>query len=137
MEIVFIRLGHGEHLLDYPNRLNTTHPGLIEYGKIQVAQLRDKMSFYSDDLILISPTKRTIETALMLSINYRFIITPLVGPRMFPQISESPFLVCDQIYTKAEVINQYREIEVQDLNLDCWGEGINRIEQDLFEEYPK
>jgi len=137
MEIVFIRHGHGEHLLDYPNRLNTVHPGLTEYGKMQITILRDQMSFNSEDLILVSPTKRTIETALMLTRNNKFTITPLVGPRMFPQNPEFPFLVCDQIYTKAEITNQYRDIEVQDFNLDCWGEGINRIEQDLFEGYAK
>ncbi|MGV2787916.1 histidine phosphatase family protein, partial [Clostridium perfringens] len=26
MEFIFIRHGHGEHLNDYPNQLNTLHP---------------------------------------------------------------------------------------------------------------
>lgn len=38
MEFIFIRHGHGEHLNDYPNRLNTLHPSLTEYGKFQVTQ---------------------------------------------------------------------------------------------------
>jgi broad specificity phosphatase PhoE len=65
VEFIFIRHGHGEHLLDYPNQLNTLHPGLTEYGKMQVIQLRDQVTFNSDDLVLVSPTKRTIETAIM------------------------------------------------------------------------
>lgn len=43
MEFIFIRHGHGEHLNDYPNRLNTLHPSLTEYGKFQVTQLRNVM----------------------------------------------------------------------------------------------
>lgn len=137
MELVFIRHGHGEHLNDYPNQLNTSHPGLTEYGKMQVSQLRNQISFCSDDLILVSPTKRTIETALILTNHFNFIVTPLIGPRMFPQNSEYPFLICDYIYSKEEIMNLYNNVMILDLDLDCWGEGINRIDQDLFEEYAK
>lgn len=137
MEFIFIRHGHGEHLNDYPNRLNTLHPGLTEYGKFQVSQLREQFSFGTNDLVLVSPTKRTIETAIMLKEDLGFIITPLVGPRMFPQNPEFPFLLCDYIYSKTEITDLYKDLNVLDLELDCWGEGINRIEQELFEVYAK
>ncbi|GGG02204.1 phosphoglycerate mutase family protein [Paenibacillus abyssi] len=137
MEIIFVRHGHGEHLNDYPNRLNTLHPGLTEYGRFQVNQLRDQLSFDTDDLVLVSPTKRTIETAIMLKDDLDFIITPLVGPRMFPQNRELPFLVCDHIYSMTEIANLYKGAEILDFGLDCWGEGINRIKQELFEGYAK
>ena len=137
MEFIFIRHGHGEHLNDYPNRLNTLHPSLTEYGKFQVTQLRDKIIFNSDDLVLVSPTKRTIETAMMLKNSLDFIITPLVGPRMFPQNPEFPFLACDHILSKTEITNLYGDAEILDFNLDCWEEGINRIDQDVFEGYAK
>lgn len=137
MEFIFIRHGHGEHLNDYPNRLNTLHPSLTEYGKFQVTQLRDKIIFNSDDLVLVSPTKRTIETAMMLKNSFHFIITPLVGPRMFPQNPEFPFLACDQILSKTEITNLYGDTEILDFNLDCWEVGINRIDQDVFEGYAK
>jgi hypothetical protein len=135
MEFIFIRHGHGEHLYDYPNRLNTTHPGLTEYGKMQVTQLRDQVSFNSDDLVLVSPTKRTIETAIMLTNSLDFIVTPHVGPRMFPQNQEFPFLICDQIYSKSVISSLYSDIKTIDFNLDCWEEGINKIDQELFEGY--
>jgi len=137
MEIVFIRHGHGEHLIDYPNHLNTLHPGLTEYGKMQINQLRDQIKISSEDLVLVSPTKRTIETATMLTNNLNFLITPLVGPRMFPQSPEYPFLICDHIYSKVEIMDLYKNIRIVDFNLECWGEGINRIDQDLFECYAK
>jgi len=137
MEIIFIRHGHGEHLNDYPNRLNTLHPDLTEYGMMQVGQLCNKIRFYPDDLILVSPTKRTIETALILANHFDFIVTPLVGPRMFPQNPELPFLKCDYIYSKEEILDQYKDLTILDLDIDCWKEGINRIAQDLFEGYAK
>jgi broad specificity phosphatase PhoE len=137
MELILIRHGHGEHLLDYPNRLNTLHPGLTEYGKMQVTQLSEQFVFTSEDLILVSPTKRTIETAQILTQIENLIISPLVGPRMFPQNPEFPFLICDQIYSKDEVAAFYKDIKTLDFSLDCWGEGINRIDQELFEKYAR
>lgn len=137
MEYIFIRHGHGEHLNDYPNQLNTEHPSLTEYGIFQVTQLRDKIKIYPSDLVLVSPTKRTIETASIIKKSMDFIITPFVGPRMFPQNPELPFLACDHILTKAQIANVYGDIEILDFNLDCWKEGINRIEEDVFEEYAK
>lgn len=137
MEFIFIRHGHGEHLNDYPNRLNTLHPGLTEYGEFQVTQLRDKIRINSDDLVLVSPTKRTIETAAILKNSLDFIISPLVGPRMFPQNPELPFLACDHILSITEIRNLYGDVEILDFSLDCWKEGINRIDQDIFEEYAK
>jgi broad specificity phosphatase PhoE len=137
MEVIFIRHGHGEHLLDYPNQLNMFHPGLTEYGRMQVNQLGERLEFSSDDLILVSPTKRTIETAQLLSNNNNFVVSPLVGPRMFPQNPEFPFLNCDQIYSKVEVATYNKNLTILDFGLDCWGEGINRIEQEKFEKYSK
>ncbi|MEK4979373.1 phosphoglycerate mutase family protein [Bacillus sp. FSL K6-6540] len=103
MDFTFIRHGHGEHLNDYPNRLNTLHPSLTEYGKFQVTQLRNEIKMDPDDLVLVSPTKRTIETATIIKNGMDFIISPLVGPRMFPQNPELPFLACDHILSKTEL----------------------------------
>src|SRR5690349_20601596 len=83
MELIFIRHGHGEHLNDYPNQLNMIHPGLTEHGKTQVSGLRTQLRCDLDDVILVSPTKRTIETALILTDHSNILVTPVVGPRMF------------------------------------------------------
>ncbi|VTR62497.1 Histidine phosphatase superfamily (branch 1) [Actinobacillus pleuropneumoniae] len=132
MEFIFIRHGHGEHLNDYPNLLNTLHPSLTEFGKFQVTQLRDEIEIDPDDLVLVSPTKRTIETATIIKNGVDFIISPLVGPRMFPQNPEFPFLACDVILSKTEITNLYGDTEILDFNLDCWKKGINRIRTRCF-----
>lgn len=137
MELLFIRHGHGEHLLEYPNRLHTLHPALTEYGEVQVKQLREQYTFSHDDLFVVSPTRRTIETAQILRENHKMFISPLVGPRMFPQNPESPELNCDQILTEEEVSSIYKEVEILDLGLGCWEKGINRLERELFEMYAK
>lgn len=56
---------------------------------------------------------------------------------MFPQNPELSFLACDHILSKTEITNLYGETDILDFNLDCWKEGINRIEQDIFEGYAK
>lgn len=137
MEFIYIRHGHGEHLDDYPNRLNTLHPGLTEYGKFQVTQLRNEIRINPEDLVLVSPTIRTIETVTILKNSKDFIISPFVGPRMFPQNPELPFFACDHILSKTEITTRYGDIGFLDFDLDCWTEGINTIEQVIFERYAK
>ncbi|MEO2214491.1 histidine phosphatase family protein [Paenibacillus amylolyticus] len=134
MDITFIRHGHGEHLMDYPNQLNCQHPGLTELGKSQVIALRKQVFFAPEDVILVSPTKRTIETAQLLIPNKNLaFFSPLVGPRMFPQNPEFVLFVCDQIYVKEELSNHYTDIRMVELGLDCWKESINQMNADRFQ----
>ncbi|GGA19406.1 phosphoglycerate mutase family protein [Paenibacillus physcomitrellae] len=137
MELIFIRHGHGEHLLDYPNRLNSLHPGLTEYGVHQIYQLKNQISILPDDLVIVSPTKRTIQTAeqLMGEKEKPYFVSPFVGPRMYPQNPDSPFFGCDQIYSRKEIHEIIREERILDFGLKDWGEGINRMDQDLFMYY--
>jgi broad specificity phosphatase PhoE len=111
VDLIFIRHGYGEHLIDYPNQLDTLHPGLTEYGVYQINQLREHISIFSDDVVIVSPTKRTIQTAQLLTQTNEFIVSPYVG--------------------------NYKEVTILDFGLNDWGEGINRIDQELFEGYGK
>ena len=103
MEFIFIRHGRSEHLVDYPHRLNTLHPGLTDEGKDQAARLKEQLRIDPNDAMLVSPTKRTTETALILRENSNFIVTPLVGPRMFPLDPGLPALTCDRILSRSEI----------------------------------
>jgi broad specificity phosphatase PhoE len=135
MELIFIRHGHGEHLLDYPNRLNTLHPGLTDYGTYQVNQLRNQFEVIPDDLVIVSPTKRTIQTAQLLMQSNEFFISPFVCPRMFPQSPEFSSLNCDRIYSREEIFDYFKDVTILDFGWIDWGEGINRIDQLNFESY--
>jgi broad specificity phosphatase PhoE len=66
VELIFIRHGHGEHLVDYPSRLNMLHPGLTKLGVYQINQIYGQLTVSQDDLVLVSPTERTLQTAELL-----------------------------------------------------------------------
>lgn len=134
MELVFIRHGHGEHLKDYPHQLNTLHPGLTVYGVHQVIELRKHLVFSEDDLIVVSPTKRTIQTAEILMQSNKFSVSPCIGPRMFPLLPEQAELLCDRIYNLTEIEATHGGIETVDLGLNLWDHGINRIDYGVFEQ---
>lgn len=137
MEIIFIRHGHGEHLVNYPNQLNMQHPGLTGRGQSQVRELRKRMPVHPEDLVLVSPTKRTIETAQILCEDIKLYATPLVGPRMFPQHPDLPAFGCDEIYSKEVVIQRYPQIEMLESGMEWRTEGINRMDQGDFETCAK
>ncbi|MDM5279060.1 histidine phosphatase family protein [Paenibacillus silvae] len=134
MDITFIRHGHAEHLLNYPSELNRLHPGLTAKGKEQITALCKLIQVKPDDTIVVSPTKRTLETVELLtsSARGRVMISPLVGPRMFPQDSGYTPLGCDQIYSRAEVGRLYPDIQVIDVGVNDWEESINQMHARRF-----
>ena len=94
MEIIFIRHGQGEHTLDLPDSLQIQDPSLTQAGVNQAEALQSQLTLTERDLVVISPVRRTLETAKILTkdIGCRKIVSPLVSPRMFPQIlSGKPF----------------------------------------------
>ncbi|MGM1048055.1 MAG: phosphoglycerate mutase family protein [Bacillota bacterium] len=138
MELVFIRHGQGEHNLNVPDRLNIEYPSLTAKGEIQVRQLKAKFNFNYKDLFIVSPTIRTIETANILTedldqpIKY---ISPLVGPRMFPQNQRRSRLKCDEHLPIERIEKEYHEFVVIDAaNQEVWIDGINDKEEKLFKK---
>ncbi|WP_051318279.1 GNAT family N-acetyltransferase [Cohnella thermotolerans] len=138
MEIVFIRHGQGEHNLPVPDRLNMAHPRLTAEGRRQVSLLRGLFAFSDRELLIISPTVRTIETANLLTEGIerpRKFITPLVGPRIFPYKPEWKTFVCDE-HLMLEEVAAYDSsfIALDTANGGLWTEGINETEESRFEQ---
>jgi broad specificity phosphatase PhoE len=67
LELIFIRHGQGVHNTNIPDRLNYINPCLAEKGKLQVNTLKDIYNFNEEDLFVLSPTTRTIETTNILT----------------------------------------------------------------------
>ncbi|CAI6015501.1 hypothetical protein PAECIP112173_00046 [Paenibacillus sp. JJ-100] len=134
MDITFIRHGHAEHLLNYPKELNRLHPGLTEQGKEQIVALRKNIKVMPHDTIVVSPTKRTLETVELLTPRERsgLGISPLVGPRMYPQDPKLAPLGCDQIYSMAELSVLYPDKPYIDVGLEAWDESINQMNPQRF-----
>ncbi|MEK4434684.1 hypothetical protein [Paenibacillus sp. FSL K6-2862] len=56
---------------------------------------------------------------------------------MFPQDPEFVPFICDQIYSKEELDTQFPGLSVLDFGLECWNEGVNRMDGHQFEVLAK
>ncbi|GKV56984.1 histidine phosphatase family protein [Sporosarcina sp. NCCP-2222] len=136
MELLFIRHGQGEHTLDIPDSFQIKNPSLTSKGVNQAKLLRNKFLLTEDDVILISPLKRTIETALIWSENVecRKIVTPKVGPRIFPTRPDGKTLPCDEIIDFATLKSEYPDLELDsDATANLWRGGINTLPEHEFD----
>ncbi|MEC0094191.1 histidine phosphatase family protein [Paenibacillus macquariensis] len=63
MDLILIRHAQGEHSINFPMSLDIRHPGLTQIGKEQSRIFPDKFILKPEDIVIVSPTRRTIETA--------------------------------------------------------------------------
>jgi len=139
-ELVFIRHGQGAHNLDVPDRLNIRHPNLTAKGRGQVSELRNQLNVRQSDIFIVSPTVRTIETALLLTERLAqpgLWVHPLAGPRMFPFDLKMPTSGCDIPLPLAELEKKYPNLMLLELGESDglhWEHGINRIDQAAFRQ---
>jgi broad specificity phosphatase PhoE len=135
MELFFVRHGQGEHNLNVPDRLNIEHPRLTDNGIKQVRNLKANIDFNENDLFVVSPTVRTIETARILTEDLLFsrkYISPVVGPRVFPLKKDSKTMKCDITLTVSTVKKEYTDFKVLESDKTIWDEGINIMSADRF-----
>lgn len=135
MELVFIRHGQGEHTLDVPKSLHTSDPSLTEEGIIQAKSLKEQFPLSKSDVIITSPTRRTIQTARIWSENIKCkkIISPLISPRMFPQNSEWQTLPRDKILSKEIIKEEFADFCIEEeVSSKWWLEGINKLPEKKF-----
>ncbi|MYL50063.1 histidine phosphatase family protein [Halobacillus litoralis] len=132
MELVFVRHGEGEHT-EKPDRLHTLHPALTLRGESQARELQGTWPLSSEDLLIVSPTLRTLQTAERWSesIPCRRVVSPALGPRMFPQKKEWKTLPCDRTLRKDQVWADFPGFQLTD---EQWEEGINEIPEKEFED---
>jgi hypothetical protein len=138
MKLIFIRHGQGIHNTDIPDRLNIEHPRLTDKGIEQVRNLTSQFIFNDEDIFVVSPTIRAIETTNILtshmSTPHKYI-SPLVGPRMFP-FPVNPHLFatrCDMSYSLEHIVSQHSDYYLlNNDDLDLWFNGINTMNKDKF-----
>ncbi|WP_019413963.1 histidine phosphatase family protein [Paenisporosarcina sp. TG20] len=148
MELFFVRHGQGEHTLDLPQSLDTSDPALTKNGILQAEELREQLPLTEDDIVVISPIRRALQTALIWSddVNCKKIVTPLVSPRMFPQKPNSKTLPCDVLLTKESIKKDFPSffIDTNSSN-QLWSKGLNTLNdfefnalaEDFLEWYKK
>jgi broad specificity phosphatase PhoE len=142
LELIFVRHGQGVHNTGIPDKLNYINPRLTEKGKLQVNELKATLTMNEEDLFVVSPTIRTIETANILTSGLskpKKYVTPLVGPRMFPQQPKNPesyIVKCDWTYPIELIKRDHTDFNImENENPKLWeAEGINTIDEVTFME---
>ncbi|GEN52806.1 histidine phosphatase family protein [Halobacillus faecis] len=130
MELIFVRHGEGEHTKK-PDGLHILHPALTKGGENQAKELQETWPLTSDDLLIVSPTVRTLQTADIWSedIPCRRVVSPAVGPRMFPQKKKWRTLPCDRTLGEKQVSAEFPDFH---LIGERWEAGINEIPEENF-----
>lgn len=135
MDIIFIRHGQGEHTLDIPKSFQIENPSLTSKGMEQAKLLRETFPLIHNDVIFISPLRRTLQTAQIWSekIACRKIVSPLVSPRMFPLLPNKNTLPCDKLLDVETIKKDFPNFEM-DLNVshNLWTDGINILPEHEF-----
>lgn len=135
MEIVFIRHGEGEHTSKIPDSLHIADPYLTDKGKIQAKALKHTFPLSLEDIVIVSPTRRTLETAKIWTgeISCKKIVHPFVAPRLFPIKAGASTLPCD-IILKTQIINKdFPTFGISEIIDEAiWTDGINTLPEDEF-----
>jgi broad specificity phosphatase PhoE len=135
VEFIFIRHGQGEHTLDLPNSLQIQDPSLTKEGVYQAEVLRAQMTLTERDIVVISPVRRTLETANIITrnISCRKIVSPLVSPRMFPQNPEWKTLPCDRMLNMKLIQEEFPSFTIEEGHSpELWTSGINTLSEREF-----
>jgi broad specificity phosphatase PhoE len=101
-----------------------------------VSALGETLAITDGDLFVVSPTPRTIETAMILAHGTRAAryASPSVGPRMFPQDPRFAPLLCDRTLEPEVLVRGFPGFElIPHEHETWWAEGINTIAPARFE----
>jgi broad specificity phosphatase PhoE len=132
VDLYFIRHGQGEHTLNLPESLQIADASLTELGKQQAMDLNRIFPLSEDDIIIVSPVRRALETVEIWNkdIHCKKYVHPFVGPRMFPLLNASEAFTCDRLLTCDTIINQFPQfLIVEGMSPIIWKAGINCISE--------
>lgn len=135
MNLIFVRHGEGGHTNNLPDSLRMAHPPLTDKGIEQAIALRERLPLHENDMLIASPTVRTLQTAALWSekVECRRVVHPYISPRIFPYREGARTLPCDKMLSQKDVqrlFPQFLVAEVQ--NEGLWRNGINTIAEPVF-----
>ncbi|ANU23361.1 histidine phosphatase family protein [Planococcus donghaensis] len=135
MELIFIRHGQGEHTLNLPESLHMDNPSLTIQGRGQAKNLRSSLPLAAGDVLIVSPTFRTLQTALIWSENIECNrwVHPMVAPRIFPTRLAATTLPCDELLDFERLQDEFPTFApAPNLTSSLWVTGINVLCEDEF-----
>ncbi|MBY0597174.1 histidine phosphatase family protein [Bacillus bingmayongensis] len=136
MKLIFIRHGEGKHTKDLPMSLQLENPPLTKEGEKQALLLQSSLPLQESDVLIASPTLRTLQTAAIWSsqVVCRKIIHPYISPRIFPYREEARTLPCDRLLSKKVIQDVFPNFSLREsINIMLWNEGINTISEKGFQ----
>lgn len=137
MELHFIRHGEAEHNMNEPETFQIVNPNLTQKGVSQVKELRQIFHLQSSDLLLMSPSIRTIETAIIFAndVKCEMAVAPMFGPKVFPYKSNPKTLPCDKTLSYHELVGKYPCLDVFEFEDLCtWNKPLNSIKEETFKK---
>lgn len=137
MKLIFVRHGEGEHTKDLPSSLQVPHPPLTDEGRNQAKLLQCNVPLQETDILIASPTIRTLQTATIWSakVACQKIVHLYVSPRIFPYREGATTLPCDHIVDQGVITNLFPHFLIEkSTNKQLWTEGINTIPENRFQQ---
>ncbi|WP_214269631.1 histidine phosphatase family protein [Mammaliicoccus lentus] len=92
--IKIMRHAQAENNMNEPESFNLKDPKLTNKGRRDTKNISEYID--QDSQFWVSPTVRTIETAMLLSHNNKIKVVDILGPRVYPH-RKGKMNICDQI----------------------------------------
>lgn len=137
MDLIFIRHGQGEHASNLPDSLGLRNPSLTSKGIDQAEKLKSTLPLTAEDVLLVSPTLRTLQTASIWSRNVDCIkvIHPLAAPRIFPARVDAVTSPCDELLHTKTMQEEFPAFHfARNLDSVLWKTGINVLPEYEFSQ---
>lgn len=112
-------------------------PPLTRVGKAQAKLLQRDISLQEADILIVSPTLRTLQTATIWSakVACQKLVHPYVSPRIFPYREGAKTLPCDYIVDRGMITKLFPHFSIEkSSNNQLWKEGINTISENSFQQ---
>ncbi|MEH7456688.1 histidine phosphatase family protein [Bacillus sp. JJ1127] len=135
MKLIFIRHGEGKHTKDLPMSLQVENPPLTKEGEKQALLLQSSLPLEETDVLIASPTLRTLQTAAIWSSQMfcRKVTHPYISPRIFPYRKGARTLPCDQLLNQQLIQELFPSFSLgESINGILWNEGVNTISETEF-----
>ncbi|MGI0534160.1 histidine phosphatase family protein [Bacillus pfraonensis] len=136
MKLIFIRHGEGKHTKDLPKSLQIENPPLTTEGEKQALLLRSSLPLTENDVLIASPTFRTLQTAAIWSsqVICRKITHPYISPRIFPYREGARTLLCDRLLDTKVIQELFPSFSLRESTNDMLcNQGINTISDKEFQ----
>lgn len=132
MKLIFVRHGEGEHTKNLPGSLRMEHSSLTDKGREQALALREKLPLRESDILITSPTVRTLQTAALWSeqVACMKVVHPYTSPRIFPYREGARTLPCDIMLNQRNIQQLFPQfLLAEERNDELWSDGINTISE--------